>query len=174
MGRVPYIIGLLRKGLGVPESRIQVGSGREPWTLGAALAEGSKVGAGGAGGNPVVSRLGATLVALALYLCWLLFLGWTLRRVRPLLPHCETSCGAIESARSIVLTSSRGCPRPHGDHCDSKCNKGLVPMAEWPFARPEDTVALPHRAKCISHHSTGLPVDWGSKRASKEFGVERV
>ncbi|KAK9807631.1 hypothetical protein WJX72_004780 [[Myrmecia] bisecta] len=44
--RVPYVTKLLREGLGVPESQIQIGSGREGWTLGAALAEGSRVGVG--------------------------------------------------------------------------------------------------------------------------------
>lgn len=34
---------LLREGLGLPESQISIGSGKEGWTLGAALAEGSKV-----------------------------------------------------------------------------------------------------------------------------------
>ncbi|KAL0038169.1 hypothetical protein WJX79_005885 [Trebouxia sp. C0005] len=41
--RVPYITQLLREGLGLPESQISIGSGKEGWTLGAALAEGSKV-----------------------------------------------------------------------------------------------------------------------------------
>lgn len=41
--RVPYIMQLLREGLGLPESQISIGSGKEGWTLGAALAEGSKV-----------------------------------------------------------------------------------------------------------------------------------
>ncbi|DBB01407.1 hypothetical protein WJX77_012567 [Trebouxia sp. C0004] len=40
--RVPYITQLLREGLGLPESQISIGSGKEGWTLGAALAEGSK------------------------------------------------------------------------------------------------------------------------------------
>ena len=34
---------LLREGLGLNESQIEVGSGKEAWTLGAALSEGSKV-----------------------------------------------------------------------------------------------------------------------------------
>ncbi len=34
---------LLKEGLGLPESQISIGSGKEGWTLGAALAEGSKV-----------------------------------------------------------------------------------------------------------------------------------
>ena len=46
MSRVPYVLGLLRKGLAVPEGRIHVGSGHEQWTLGAALAEGGRVGVG--------------------------------------------------------------------------------------------------------------------------------
>ena len=33
---------LLRSGLGVREERVTVGSGREAWTLGAALAEGGR------------------------------------------------------------------------------------------------------------------------------------
>ena len=40
--RVPYIIQLLTEGLGLPEAQVTVGSGREGWTLGAALAEGPK------------------------------------------------------------------------------------------------------------------------------------
>lgn len=40
--RVPYIIHLLTEGLGLPEAQVTVGSGKEAWTLGAALAEGSK------------------------------------------------------------------------------------------------------------------------------------
>ena len=40
--RVPYIIQLLTEGLGLPEAQVTVGSGKEAWTLGAALAEGSK------------------------------------------------------------------------------------------------------------------------------------
>ena len=40
--RVPYVIQLLTEGLGLPEAQVTVGSGREGWTLGAALAEGSK------------------------------------------------------------------------------------------------------------------------------------
>ncbi len=38
----PYVAALLRDGLGVPEARVRVGSGREAWTLGAALAEGGR------------------------------------------------------------------------------------------------------------------------------------
>lgn len=41
--RVPYITELLTEGLGLPESQISIGSGKEAWTLGAALAEGSRV-----------------------------------------------------------------------------------------------------------------------------------
>lgn len=41
--RVPYVLQLLTQGLGLPESQVTVGSGKEGWTLGAALAEGSKV-----------------------------------------------------------------------------------------------------------------------------------
>ena len=40
---MPYVIQLLREGLGLDESQVQIGSGKEGWTLGAALAEGSKV-----------------------------------------------------------------------------------------------------------------------------------
>lgn len=39
--RVPYVIKLLREGLGVPEDQVRVGSGQEAWTLGMAIAEGS-------------------------------------------------------------------------------------------------------------------------------------
>ncbi len=51
--RVPYIISLLRKGLAIPEDRIQIGSGKEGWTLGAALAEGGRVGIG----RPLVDKV---------------------------------------------------------------------------------------------------------------------
>ncbi|KAK9840645.1 hypothetical protein WJX81_006647 [Elliptochloris bilobata] len=40
--RAPYVAALLRDGLGVPGERVTVGSGREAWTLGAALAEGGR------------------------------------------------------------------------------------------------------------------------------------
>ena len=39
-------MGLLREGLSISEMRLQVGNGREGWTLGAALAEGGRVGIG--------------------------------------------------------------------------------------------------------------------------------
>ena len=38
--RAPYVAALLLSGLGVREARVTVGSGREAWTLGAALAKG--------------------------------------------------------------------------------------------------------------------------------------
>ena len=44
--RVPYIISLLQKGLAISEDRIRIGNGKEGWTLGAALAEGGRVGIG--------------------------------------------------------------------------------------------------------------------------------
>ena len=44
--RVPYVLALLREGLGIPEERVRIGSGHEQWTLGAALAEGGRVGVG--------------------------------------------------------------------------------------------------------------------------------
>lgn len=40
--RAPYVAALLLSGLGVQEDRVTVGSGREAWTLGAALAEGGR------------------------------------------------------------------------------------------------------------------------------------
>ncbi len=43
---MPYIISLLRKGLAISEDRIRIGNGKEGWTLGAALAEGGRVGIG--------------------------------------------------------------------------------------------------------------------------------
>ncbi len=51
--RVPYIVALLRKGLAVPELHIRVGSGNEGWTLGAALAEGGRVGIG----RPLIDKV---------------------------------------------------------------------------------------------------------------------
>lgn len=51
--RVPYIVALLRKGLAIPEERIRIGSGREGWTLGAALAEGGRVGIG----RPLIEKV---------------------------------------------------------------------------------------------------------------------
>lgn len=51
--RVPYIVSLLRKGLAVPESRIRIGGGNEGWTLGAALAEGGRVGIG----RPLIDKV---------------------------------------------------------------------------------------------------------------------
>ncbi len=44
--RVPYIIGLLQSGLSLSEEKLSIGNGREGWTLGAALAEGGRVGIG--------------------------------------------------------------------------------------------------------------------------------
>ena len=44
--RVPYIIGLLQDGLSLSEEKLSIGNGREGWTLGAALAEGGRVGIG--------------------------------------------------------------------------------------------------------------------------------
>jgi hypothetical protein len=44
--RVPYIISLLQEGLSIPEEKLRVGNGREGWTLGAALAEGGRIGIG--------------------------------------------------------------------------------------------------------------------------------
>ena len=44
--RVPYVVGLLRRGLSIPDERVRIGSGHEGWTLGAALAEGGRVGMG--------------------------------------------------------------------------------------------------------------------------------
>lgn len=44
--RVPYIMSLLQEGLSLHEDKVQVGNGREGWTLGAALAEGGRVGIG--------------------------------------------------------------------------------------------------------------------------------
>lgn len=41
--RAPYVASLLRNGLGLPESGYQIEGGNVAWTLGAALAEGSKV-----------------------------------------------------------------------------------------------------------------------------------
>ena len=37
---------LLQEGLSIAEEKLQVGNGREGWTLGAALAEGGRVGIG--------------------------------------------------------------------------------------------------------------------------------
>lgn len=48
---------LLRDGLGVPEQRVTVGSGREAWTLGAALAEGGRAEFAERGRAPVCSAL---------------------------------------------------------------------------------------------------------------------
>lgn len=78
---MPYLISLLRYGLGVPEHRIHIGSGREAWTLGAALAEGAKAGAGGSLSfallpRPVVIAIGAFLLLL-----WCILLCWTLQKV---------------------------------------------------------------------------------------------
>lgn len=37
---------LLQEGLSIPEEKLHVGNGREGWTLGAALAEGGRIGIG--------------------------------------------------------------------------------------------------------------------------------
>ena len=51
--RVPYIMSLLQEGLSIAEEKLQVGNGREGWTLGAALAEGGRVGIG----RPVLEQV---------------------------------------------------------------------------------------------------------------------
>ena len=78
--RVPYVTRLLREGLGVPEAQTRIGSGREGWTLGAALAEGSKVGAGRGPKRKMLSRTVLFGVAGAAYALWLVFLAGALRR----------------------------------------------------------------------------------------------
>lgn len=59
--RVPYILQLLREGLGLQESQIEIGRGNEGWSLGAALSEGSK--ALSASSEPLVTaqRIGGEL-----------------------------------------------------------------------------------------------------------------
>ena len=56
---------LLTEGLGLAESQIQIGSGKEGWTLGAALAEGSKI-------LPVRSARSSLLYGQKLQPHWLL------------------------------------------------------------------------------------------------------
>lgn len=51
---MPYIISLLQDGLSVSEANLSIGNGREGWTLGAALAEGGRVGIG----RPVLEQVG--------------------------------------------------------------------------------------------------------------------
>lgn len=75
---MPYTLQLLRAGLGVPQSQVRIGSGREAWTLGAALAEGASVGVGHGRQPPLFSRSVLAAAAVA-WLLWLLFLGWTWR-----------------------------------------------------------------------------------------------
>lgn len=58
--RVPYIVSLLRKGLAIPESRVRIGGGNEGWTLGAALAEGGRVGIG----RPLIDKVTSSLCGI--------------------------------------------------------------------------------------------------------------
>lgn len=46
-------MGLLQEGLSIAEDKVQIGNGREGWTLGAALAEGARVGIG----RPVLKQV---------------------------------------------------------------------------------------------------------------------
>jgi len=55
--RVPYIMSLLKRGLSISEDKVQVGTGREGWTLGAALAEGGRVGIG----RPILEQVRAAI-----------------------------------------------------------------------------------------------------------------
>lgn len=52
------MISLFREGLSVPEERLRIGSGQEGWTLGAALAEGGRVGIGRPKIDQVLTRGG--------------------------------------------------------------------------------------------------------------------
>ena len=75
--RVPFVIALLRHGLGVAENQTRIGTGREAWTLGAALAEGSKVGAGRGPTQRLLSRSTTVTLCSGTFLLWTLFLAWT-------------------------------------------------------------------------------------------------
>ena len=55
--RVPYIIDLLQDGLSLSEEKLSIGNGREGWTLGAALAEGGRVGIG----RPILEQVGVSI-----------------------------------------------------------------------------------------------------------------
>lgn len=48
---------LLKRGLSISEDKVQVGTGREGWTLGAALAEGGRVGIG----RPILKQVRAAI-----------------------------------------------------------------------------------------------------------------
>ncbi len=49
---------LLKRGLSISEDKVQVGTGREGWTLGAALAEGGRVGIG----RPILEQVRAAIL----------------------------------------------------------------------------------------------------------------
>ena len=73
------MIQLLRQGLGLPEAQIHMGTGHEDWTLGAALAEGGKLGFGSKSSlvsrNLIFAALGSAL------LVWFCFVAYILRSV---------------------------------------------------------------------------------------------
>ncbi|KAL3136358.1 hypothetical protein ABBQ38_005618 [Trebouxia sp. C0009 RCD-2024] len=98
--RVPYIIHLLTEGLGLPEAQVTVGSGKEAWTLGAALAEGSKalhtrsltstpIPGGSYMHHPAVWVLAGIFVAVSLALLLYLFCFQVVQKV--VWPVTETS-----------------------------------------------------------------------------------
>ena len=74
---MPFVITLLRHGLGVSENQTRIGTGEEAWTLGAALAEGSKVGAGRGPKQRLLSRATTVSLCSGTFLLWTLFLAWT-------------------------------------------------------------------------------------------------
>lgn len=77
-----YVIKLLRQGLGLPEAQIRMGSGQEAWTLGAALAEGGRVGAGLELRPALVPRIAVFLILAATLLVWSCAVGTVLKSVR--------------------------------------------------------------------------------------------
>lgn len=79
--RVPYIIHLLRHGLGVPQNQTRMASGKEAWTLGAALSAGSKPGAGPHLKQGTLLRQCAILLASIGWLLWVAVLCWALQTV---------------------------------------------------------------------------------------------
>lgn len=123
--RVPYLLGLLRYGLGVPEHRIRVGSGREPWTLGAALAEGAKAGAGGAHAYAILPRPAVIALGGILLLAWMVFLWWTLKAricVAVSFSFWTTACPLSSlPTPSKVVSFLHQCRQSHLDNAENFC-----------------------------------------------------
>ena len=108
---MPFVITLLRHGLGVAENQTRIGTGKEAWTLGAALAEGSKVGAGRGPKQRLLSRATTVSLCSGTFLLWTLFLAWTWWcTVRPtyssMSPHFPWALDGLGELRATVYVQT--------------------------------------------------------------------